>query len=215
MMRMKFLRGQVLALAVAIILIATSPARAYQYSSDTHGYNYEGNVYDIFSSPEDCPSFAKRSCQTILNLTVFNPLLVGVADQQIDPLYSYMSVGDTYFGQFPSDNPPLLGSTYTVSTNADGAIVSWDVDATFQLYYPSPGTPNSGYITLVSESGTPADLVQVYLGPNSAPITFTSAPGGWVLAEPSSLTLVVIGLVGLLFLFRNKYSKYPHPQNQN
>lgn len=175
---------RVFGLILAVALFAPSS------KADTV-YSYVGNPFNLFGPTGACPPH----CGVTGSFTVSTPLLPS-SSYFITPLSFSFTDGSVTFTQ---DN--VTSSAFGFVTNAQGLIKEWNLNwynATMAMF---SGTGPSPIICPVGCSNTdviitlPTDFIA---GEQNDPGTWTSTTTG--VPEPPSLSLLCIGLLGLVGL---------------
>ncbi len=197
----------------SLILSAALLALPFPLMADTI-YTYTGNPFNEFESPNSSalpyptsPSPYTTSDFVSGSFTVATPLAPNLSADFITPI-SY---------SFSDGIQPSTGATYTVFevwTNASGDITQWDVqlnlpgfgfiDTYYEYIDYFPGDPYNGYqggdlAGLVSTAG-----IEAYnsLDPDTWTESTTTDPAA--APEPSTITLLGTGLLGLCGIARRK-----------
>jgi hypothetical protein len=155
-------------------------------------YTYTGSVFDSFKGNSECPP----ECRITGSFTLEQPLSANLTFVTIFPLSFSFTDGAitlTKSNSLPT-LPSLLPLFMEFSTDATGAITSWDVRI--------QGKQSVGFRFLASSSNPfgPAEDITRSLTGDSALIT--NDPGTWSVMttstpEPNSMFLLVAGLVSL------------------
>ena len=169
---------------LALFLVSSARADAV--------YTYTGNAFDSFNGSFACPT----ECRIAGSFTLDQPLSANLTFVTLFPLSFSFTDGAitlTKSNSLPT-LPSLLPLFMEFSTDATGAITSWDVRI--------QGKQSVGFRSLATSSDPfgPAEDITRSLRGDSALIT--NNPGTWSVVtattpEPTSMFLLVAGLVSL------------------
>ena len=125
-------------------------------------------------------------------ITLASPLGDSLVFTPVTPVSFSVSDGVQTF--FTNEFGILLVSEFAFSTDASGAIDGWDIYLEFGLLHPN-------FIQTRNSGGTAGDLGSMDVdgeGFNQ------NSPGVWTTPEPSTVSVLGAGLLGLVFIWRRR-----------
>jgi hypothetical protein len=177
--------------------------------ADSITYTYTGNDFTSFSANNEPQVYTTRDFVSV-EFTLSAPLA-----HNLTPIYTFTPVSFSFsdgVDTIDSTSPNLTGAEFEVETDASGDITAWIVYAENQ---PIAGG-NYDYLETLNVSGDASDFgLNNYYGSAYAEGYNQSSPGTFVESavvtsatpEPTSLMLVVTGLIGAAGLMRRRMPK--------